>query len=105
MKQTVTKDHFRFMFRQIRPDNFSYEGLGELFDYLEQIENDTGMEMELDVIAICCDFMEATPKEIAEYYNLNIANDGNEMNNVLDFLHDATIVVGTTEHSIIFQQC
>lgn len=59
MKTTVTKHDFREAFRQIRPDNFSYEGLGELFDYIEQLEEETGMkEFELDVIAFCVDFSE-----------------------------------------------
>lgn len=59
MKTTVSKHDFREAFRTLRPDNFSYEGLGELFDYVEELENDTGMaEIELDVIAFCVDFSE-----------------------------------------------
>ena len=56
MKQTIYKDQFRHAFAQIRPDNFSYEGLGELFDFLESIDED----MELDVIALCCDFSQCS---------------------------------------------
>jgi hypothetical protein len=59
MKTTVTKYDFREAFRTLRPDNFSYEGLGELFDYIEELEEDAGMkEIELDVIAFCVDFSE-----------------------------------------------
>lgn len=58
MKTTVSLYEFREAFRKIRPNNFSYEGLEALFDFLEQLEEDTGQEMELDVIAICCDFSE-----------------------------------------------
>jgi hypothetical protein len=59
MKTTVTKHDFREAFRTLRPDNFSYEGLGELFDYIEELEEDAGMkEIELDVIAFCVDFSE-----------------------------------------------
>jgi hypothetical protein len=29
-----------------------------LFDYLEEYEDSTGEELELDVIAICCEFTE-----------------------------------------------
>jgi hypothetical protein len=39
-------------------DAFSYEGLGALFEYLTEYEEDTGAELELDVVAICCDFDE-----------------------------------------------
>ena len=39
-------------------DNFSYHGKKALFEYLEQYEDDTAEQMELDVIGICCDFSE-----------------------------------------------
>ena len=37
---------------------FSVNGVAALFDYLRQVEEDTGHEMELDVIALCCQFSE-----------------------------------------------
>lgn len=61
MKQTLNKDQFRFAFEQVRPNQFSYEALGMLFDYLEECDED----MELDVIAICCDFTESDFQEAA----------------------------------------
>jgi hypothetical protein len=39
-------------------NNFSYNGKKALFEYLEQYEEDTGEEMELDIIALCCDYDE-----------------------------------------------
>jgi hypothetical protein len=39
-------------------DNFSYDGLVALFDYLEEFENDTGTVIEFDPVAIRCDFTE-----------------------------------------------
>ena len=70
MKQTITKYMFTEAFRQYgRSEQFSYLGLQALFDYLEEMEEGTGEEMELDVIALCCDFSEyATAKEAAEDY-------------------------------------
>lgn len=56
MKQTINQYQFTEAFRAIRPDNFSYEGLKTLFNYLEELEQDLGEELELDVIAICCDW-------------------------------------------------
>lgn len=58
MKKTISKYDFTQQFINIRPDNFSYNGLNALFDYLEEYEECTGAEIELDVIAICCDFTE-----------------------------------------------
>ncbi len=70
MKTTVSKSDFRDAFQAIRPDNFSYEGLGAMFDELTMTENDQGEELELDVIAICCDWTEyANLKEFQEAYD------------------------------------
>jgi hypothetical protein len=68
MKQTLTKDTFRFLFNQIRPDNFSYEGQGALFDYLESLEDDCGIEVEFDPIAFCCDFSQCSLIQFALSY-------------------------------------
>lgn len=41
-----------------RGTQFSYDGLDKLFDYLEELEQDTGIDIELDVIGLCCDYTE-----------------------------------------------
>ena len=58
MKHTLSSYQFRDAFMECRPNNFSSKGLLALWDYFEQYEDDTGEELELDVIAICCDFQE-----------------------------------------------
>jgi len=58
MYQTISKNMFHEAFEDIRPDNFTFDGLDELFDYLEGYEDETGKGVELDVIALCCDFTE-----------------------------------------------
>jgi hypothetical protein len=63
MKNTVTFHDFEDAFRRLRPENFSREGLVELWEYLSEVENDIGEEIELDVIAICCDFCEYESRE------------------------------------------
>ena len=59
MKQTIDVYGFRRAFeRTDRKDQFSYEGLEALFNWLEEYEGDCGEEVELDIIALCCDFTE-----------------------------------------------
>ena len=58
MKQTVNFYQFATQLQAIRPNSFSREGLIALWEYLEQSEEDMGEEMEFDVIALCCDFIE-----------------------------------------------
>ena len=58
MKETINFYQFATQFQAIRPNSFSREGLIALWEYLEQSEEDMGEEMEFDVIALCCDFIE-----------------------------------------------
>jgi len=58
MKRNIGFCEFTDAFRDMDRDNFSYNGLKALYEYLEQFEEDTGEEMELDVIALCCEFSE-----------------------------------------------
>ena len=67
---TVNEYSFTEAFRQIRPDNFSYEGQKALYEYLEDLSEDIGGPIELDVIAICCDYSEYESfEELKEYYS------------------------------------
>ncbi len=97
MKTTVTLHDFREAFAAIRPDNFSYEGLALLYDFFEELEADTGEEIELDVIAICCDFCESTPDEIRSDYSA--VHHGADL---LDWLNCCTVVCGETETTIVY---
>jgi hypothetical protein len=70
MKQTVHLEDFRRSFKDIRPDNFSHQGLNALYENLIQYEDDTGEELDLDIIAICCDYTEfKSLKDFQDNYN------------------------------------
>ena len=70
MKSTVSLNDFREAFRIAgRQTQFSRDALEALFEYLEQYEDETGDELELDPIAICCEFAEyGSAREAAEEY-------------------------------------
>ncbi len=107
MKTTVYFSEFCDYFHKIRPDNFSYQGLRVLFDYFEEIDDSCGIESELDVIGICCEFSEATWEVIASDYSIEIdqtENDDEQKAQVLDFLADQGALVGETDHSIVYRQ-
>ena len=99
MYQTVnTVSTFRDEFRACgRADQFSYEALGLLFDYLEAFEMDTGEEIELDVISICCDFSEDSPENIRDQYGIN----GDDEAEVIATLEDNGAYVGRTSHGTL----
>ena len=106
MKTTINLHQFRDAFyRMDRKDQFSYEGLAVLFNGLEEYEEDTGEELDFDVIALCCDFSEMTAQEVIDSYGLEIADDGNQLNNAIDWINDQTWYVGKTDKdTIIFRQ-
>lgn len=94
MKKTINNSEFHDSFNKIRPENFSYEGLNALFEYLEQYEQDCGVEIELDVIAICCEYSEDSIENVLKAYDLES----------LDELKDNTTVIEVDEDTIIYQQ-
>jgi hypothetical protein len=75
MIQTINVSDFRDAFRACgRADQFSYEGLGALFDFLEEVVPD----FDLDVIALCCEYSEETVEQIADSYGLELPPDETE---------------------------
>lgn len=75
MKKTIGLSDFRNEFQAYNRDDFSYEGLEVLFNYLEMLEEDCGIELELDVISLCCDYSQVTIAEALENYGLSYADD------------------------------
>jgi hypothetical protein len=108
MKQTISLSGFRDAFhRANRGNQFSYEALELIFDYIEEYEQSTGEEIELDVIGLCCEWAEDTPEEIIEYYKIDIdpEEESDIAQAVLDYLHDETQVAGVTDNgSIVYAQ-
>tara|TARA_R110000868_G_scaffold299390_1_gene559683 strand:+ start:1424 stop:1744 length:321 start_codon:yes stop_codon:yes gene_type:complete len=105
MKQTIQNaSQFRDEFRQCgRADQFSYEALGLLFDYFEEIDPD----YDLDVIAICCEYSEDSAAQIADWYGINWDEnyEAGSTEAVLSYLNDNTSVVGVTPSgSIVYAQ-
>jgi len=73
MKQTVYLSDFRQAFKDMnRQEQFSYDGLEALFNWLESYDHmGDGSEYELDVIALCCDYTESTAEEIIKNHGVN----------------------------------
>ena len=89
MKQNVNFSMFVESFGEAgRGKQFSYKGLCALYEYLTDLEEDLGEELELDVIAICCDYAEYGSIEEA------LADYGFESRNELE---DRTTVIPIPE--------
>ena len=100
MKITIENaSQFRDQFHRAgRGDQFSYEALGLLFDYLEECIPD----YDLDVIALCCDYSEATPSDIARDYSIEFSSvEKGELEQVILYLNAEGAYIGTTEAGTI----
>lgn len=99
MKSTVNQTDFHDAFKNMgRGEQFSYDGLVALFEYLEQYEEDTGEEIELDVIALCCEYAEyANLAEFQQDYNTEDYPD-------IDSIEEQTQVIRINDDAFIIQQ-
>ena len=120
MKQTIDLYQFRDAFVSCgRGEQFSYEGIEVLYEWLEECSNDMGEDIEFDVIGLCCEFNESTPGEIIEDYSLEGFRENNavsaitgsqwrvfgdrENDELIEYLNDRTLVCGQTDTTIIYQ--
>lgn len=88
MHINVTSAMFADAFRRMgRENQFSHEALEALFNYLEEYEQDTGEDLELDVVSLCCDFTEyeTAVKAVADYYGFTSELEAEEYNSPEDF--------------------
>lgn len=93
MKTTLTFSAFCDAFRDMgRNDDFSYAGKRALFDYLEEVAPD----MELDVVALCCEYYESDIDSIISDYDIDVseAEDDDEKADIVEeFLQENTCLV------------
>ena len=99
MIQTITVTDFINAFdRAGRSSNFSTAGLTAIFDLLEDVNPD----MELDPIAICCEFSEYKDlEELKQDYAYD--EDLEEDDEILDYYRDQTLVIQLANGGLVIQ--
>lgn len=95
-----------------RGDQFSWEGLKALFTWLEEYSEDIGENVDLDVVALCCDYNECESiedfmQQYGKYSNIDMqefseADESEQLNMIRDYLNDRTIVISCTDNCILF---
>lgn len=98
---------FREAFRLAgRGDQFSYEGLEVLFDYLEETSEDIGEPIELDVVGLCCEYCESSIEEIIAQYNIDtsyVEDDEDEIKEMVrEYLEYKTSVCGEVMGGFVY---
>ena len=108
MQQSITFSQFVDAFREAgRYDQFGYQALRVLFDSLEQTEEECGIQIELDVIGLCCEYAVAQWQDIADDYRIDLdgcEDDDEKEAAVMDYLNDNTFVCGTCVDGIVYAQ-
>jgi hypothetical protein len=101
MIKTITEWDFINSFDQVnRATNFSVAGRKALFEMLEEVNPD----MELDPIAICCDFTEyESLEEWKQDYEYVAEDEDEEDDYALDYLRDQTMVLELANGGIVIQ--
>lgn len=107
MQQSVNFHDFINAFKAYdRYDQFGYEALRIVFDYLEEYEESTGEELELDVVAICCDYSADHYTDIAANYGLDLEGmeEDEAKDAVIVYIQDNTQFLGLTDDGHLVYQ-
>ena len=96
---TLHEAQFVDEFQKIRKENFSYDGLKTLFQYLDDLSEDTGENIEFDPIGFCCEFSEYSleefnedwPCELSSFDELHKINLQEKRIEIIDFFNDNSV--------------
>ena len=86
MIQTIGFSQFCDAFWDTYKNNFSYAGKRALFDYLENLEEETGDKIELDIVALCCEYTEyeSAYEAMQEYQPEDMPTEGEAGNDLVE---------------------
>ncbi len=118
VQTSIDFSEFRNAFERFnRANNFSVQGLRLLYDYFEDFEEN----IEFDIIAICCDYVESSIDDIINDYKIDIQNHNFDCEPltgdfvadmqssaklrrdiVRDYLEENTCIVGETAQGFVF---
>ena len=115
--QTVdSSELYHLACKMARGDNFGYKGWRKIGDYLESLSNDTGEDIEIDIVSICCDYSMAESADDAymEFDHLHGVDlpkeeeweeleEDEKLGTIEEFLQDRSSVVVCKGDLIIWQ--
>jgi len=91
---TVTSNAFHDAFNAMRPNQFSYDALEAMFNFFEELSEDMGEPFELDVIAICCEWIEfdSMADAVCEYWDIDTREDLRDYTTVLELRNGGVVI-------------
>jgi predicted ArsR family transcriptional regulator len=104
----VTKHSFIDAFKlSSRKDQFSYDALGIIYDYLDELSESTSENIELDIVAICCEYAESSLSAIASDYDIDLEGlEGEDrIEAIVSYMEQNTYVLGMVDdETMVYQQ-
>lgn len=115
--QTIdSSELFHLASRMGRADQFGYKGWGMIGEFLEEMSDSTGENIEVDIISICCEYSmkESADGVFYEYDHLHGVDlpeeetweempEDEKLETIQSFLQDQTSIVVCEEDLIIWQ--
>jgi hypothetical protein len=108
MKQSVNFSDFIDAFKRYdRYAGYGYEALKVIFNYLEEYEQETGQEVELDVSAICCDYSAEHYTDIASNYSIDLdgLDDDEAKQAVIEYIQENSSYLGEATFGELVYKC
>lgn len=105
-------DLYNMACRMDRGHNFGYDGWLAIGDYLEQLSDDLGENIEVDIVGICCEYsMSESVQEFWDNQELPTVSDDEwedmddeeKLGAIENYLQENTSVVTCQENLIIWQ--
>jgi hypothetical protein len=95
MKQTLSTTQAADILKADDNANWTYRGSLRLIEYYEELEEMDSEEMELDVVAIRCEWTEYDKETLELDFRDAVRDD----ESILDYLKDHTIVIEVEQYS------
>ena len=109
----IPSDLYHMACKMGRGDAFGYNGWEAIGEHLEQLSDDIGQDVEVDIVGICCDYSMAEGAdewfcEHAQYAAIDPEewedmNEEEKIEAIRDYLEENTMVVCCESDMIIWQ--
>ena len=95
IKELTFHDFVQAFENRNRENQFTRAGLYALYDYLEELSEETATPYKLDVIGLCCEFTEF-PRVSDALQEYNLSN--------YDELAESTLIIPTDDGGLLIQE-
>lgn len=113
IEKIYSSDLYHMACRMDRGHNFGYNGWRAIGEYLEELSDGMGEDVEVDIVGICCDYSMAEStsdwwEECGEYSDIDSdeweeMDDDEKLEAIENYLQENTSVVICEENLIIWQ--